>query len=905
MPDWKQEISGRLANLNLEAAREAAIIEELSQHLDDCYEELSSSGATAAEAYRETLSQLSESELLARELRRVEREVKQEPIMIGINRRGNMIADLWQDLRFGAHLLMKNPGFTLIAVITLALCTGANLTIFAVVDSVLLRLLPFPEADRLVTVFNTYPKAGVERDGCSITNYYERRGNIAAFSDLAACREGTAVIGEAGSTQREHVMQVSPDFFATLGVNLLMGRAFTDEETTYQTDSVAILTDAYWRQHFNADLNVIGREIRVDGFQRKVIGVLPPGFRYLSSKARLYFPLASNVRDRAPDRRHWGSSTEMIARLKPGITLTEAQSQIDAHNDAMEKDDPEAKMMAEAGFHSLVVGLHADHVASIRPTLLLMQAGVLFLLLIGGVNLVNLLLIHASSRTKEFAIRQSLGASRGRMVSQVMTENVLLTLVGGLFGLVVAAGGIKLLAALGADQLPLGARITFDGRLALAALAGAVLIGVVIGLPVAAYNLRPQLGIALQSETRGGTTSRAAQRLRHGFIVAQIALAFVLLTGAGLLGLSLKRVMAVSPGFRPESTLSGQILLPWKNYSSTAARIAFIEELMERIGSQPGVSAAGIITNVPLSGINIKSAISPKGYVRLPGESLRGHYSYGVAGDYFAALNIPLREGRYLEGADLRREQRVCLVDEDFARRYWPQGNAIGQSLFQGGQERPDAEAFTIVGVVGAVKQAELTENQAQGAVYFPYSHRPDGNIFVAVRTGVLPEALAPTLQNVVRGIDPEIPVNDLRSMGTRISDSLVARRSSALLIGLFAGVALLLTAIGTYGVLSYAVAQRRREIGIRMALGAQPWQIGSQFLGLGLRLLAVGTILGIAGAWMAGRAMQSILFNVPALQLAILVGTAAIIGVVALVACWLPARRAARVDPQVALRSE
>jgi hypothetical protein len=253
----------------------------------------------------------------------------------------------------------------------------------------------------------------------------------------------------------------------------------------------------------------------------------------------------------------------------------------------------------------------------------------------------------------------------------------------------------------------------------------------------------------------------------------------------------------------------------------------------------------------------------------------------------------------------LRREQRVCLVDEDFARRYWPQGNAIGQSLFQGGQERPDAEAFTIVGVVGAVKQAELTENQAQGAVYFPYSHRPDGNIFVAVRTGVLPEALAPTLQNVVRGIDPEIPVNDLRSMGTRISDSLVARRSSALLIGLFAGVALLLTAIGTYGVLSYAVAQRRREIGIRMALGAQPWQIGSQFLGLGLRLLAVGTILGIAGAWMAGRAMQSILFNVPALQLAILVGTAAIIGVVALVACWLPARRAARVDPQVALRSE
>jgi predicted permease len=834
-----------------------------------------------------------------------ERQINQEPVVVGINRRSNMIAALWQDMRFGARMLMKNPGFTLIAVITLALCIGANLTIFAVVDSVLMRPLPFPDADRLVTIFNTYPKAGVERDGCSITNYYERRGSIAAFSELSACREGTVVIGEAGSTQREQVMQVSPDFFATLRVGPVIGRTFTDEETTYQTDSVAILTDAYWQQHFNADPDVIGREIRVDGFQKKVIGVLPPGFRFLSSKARLYIPLSSNARDRTPNQRHSGSSINMIARLKPGVPLAEAQSQIDAHNAAVEKDGPEAKLMAEAGFRSVVVPLHADHVASVRPTLLLMQAGVMFLLLIGGVNLVNLLLIHASTRTRELAIRQSLGASRRRMVSQVMTETVLLTVVGGLFGLVVAAGGIQLLAALGADQLPLGAQIAFDGRLALAALAGAVVIGVVIGLPVAAYNLRPDLAHALQSETRGGTIGRAAQRLRHGFIVAQIALAFVLLTGAGLLGLSLKRVMAVSPGFQPESILSGQILLPWKNYPTTLAQAAFAEKLMEEIGRQPGVLASGVVTNVPLSGNNIKSAITPKGYARLPGESLHGHYSYGVAGNYFAALGIPLREGRFLESADLRREERVCVVDEDFARRYWPQGGAVGQRLFQGGQERADAEAFTVVGVVGAVKQAELTESQAQGAVYFPYRHRSDGNIFVVVRTRVLSESLGMMLQDVVRKIDPELPVNDLRSMDTLIANSLVARRSSALLIGLFSGVALLLTAIGTYGVLSYAAAQRRREIGIRLALGAQPWQIGSQFLSLGLRLLAVGTTLGVVGAWIAGSAMQSILYNVPALHLVILVGTVGIMSVVSLVACWIPARRATKVDPMVALRSE
>ncbi|MDQ3653003.1 MAG: ABC transporter permease [Acidobacteriota bacterium] len=517
------------------------------------------------------------------------------------------LEDIWMDLRYGARSLRKNPGFTLTAVLTLALCLGANLTIFAVVDSVLLRPLPFPNADRLVTVFNTYPKAGVERDGSSLTNYYERRDNVAAFSELAAYREGTAIIGEAGSTEQEQIIRVSPEFFATLGVGPVTGRAFTDGETAYQTDGVAILTNAYWQQRLGADPNVLGREIRVDGFQKKVIGVLPPSFRFLSSQARLYLPLSSNAADRSPAQRHTGNNTHMIARLKPSIVLTKAQSQINAHNAAVAESYPQAKMIAEAGFRSVVVPLRADHVASIRPTLLLLQAGVLLLLLIGGVNLVNLLLIRASSRAKELAIRQALGASRRRVVSQVITETVLLTLIGGLFGLVVAAGGIQLLTAFVADQLPLGAEIAFDERLALAALAGAVVMGIVIGIPVAAYNLQAKPAGALQSETRGGTVSGAAQRLRHGFIVAQIALAFVLLSGAGLLGLSLKRVMAVSPGFRSERILSGQINLPRKSYPNTLAQVAFMEKLMGEIGSQPGVLAAGVVTNVPLSRNDIKS----------------------------------------------------------------------------------------------------------------------------------------------------------------------------------------------------------------------------------------------------------------------------------------------------------
>jgi predicted permease len=812
------------------------------------------------------------------------------------------------DLRFAFRQLCKAPAFTVTALATVAICLGASLAIFAVSDSILLRPLPFPQSDRLVTIFNTYPKAGVEDDGSSLTNYYERRGNIPAFLSLSIFRYGSEVVGETGSTQQEELMRVSPDFFTTLGINLAMGRTFSESETITPVEDrgVAMLTDAYWRQRYNADRNVLGRILRVNGVPRKIVGVLPPGFRFLSSEARFFLPLTSRLQERTPQQRHsGGGGTHMIARLKPGATIAEAQSQIDAHNAAVAKDDPEAKMMADAGFRSPVLPLHADYVRSIRPTLLLMQGGVFFLLVIGAVNLVNLLLIRASGRAKEMAIRQSMGASRGHVVKQVMTETVLLTLVGGLLGLVVGALGIRLLEILGADRLPLGAHIAFDGWLASIGLVGAILLGVVLALPIAWFNLSSHLATALQSESHAGTISRAAQRLRHGFIIAQIALAFVLLAGAALLGLSLKKVMAVSPGFRADHVLTGQFTLPFGKYPDNSSdRVAVLDRLLEVIDRQPGVAAAGTITNVPLSGDNGKTAVTPKGYVLQAGESLHGHYSYGVTGDYFTALGIPLREGRFLNSADSHRAERVCVVDEDFARRYWPKGGALGQRVFQG-NDSDDAKLFTIVGVVGAVKQAELTEPQGQGAVYLPFHYRDAWNIFVATRTSQRPEAFADSLRKLVRAADPELAIDDLRSMGARIDDSLIARRSRALLAAIFAGVALLLAAIGTYGVLSYAVAQRRREIGIRMALGAQKKQIGARFLSLGLRLLAAGVFLGLIGAWVAGRAMQSVLFGVPTLHIAALFVTALVMGVVSLVACLIPARRATKVDPMIVLRAE
>ncbi len=813
------------------------------------------------------------------------------------------LENLLRDIRYGARQLGKSPGFTIVAVLTLAICLGANLAIFAVVDSVLLRPLPFAGADRLVTVFNTYPKAGIERAGASLPNYYERRGNIPAFSRSAIAHGGTAIIGETGATEQMEITRVSPDFFATLGVSPRMGRAFTEDETTYQTDSVAILTDSYWRQHFDADSNVIGRKVRVDGFQRTVVGVLPPGFRFLSSKARIYLPLSSAAGDRELKQRHSNTDFEMIARLRPGALIAEAQSQMDNYDAAHAAEYPNAKMVADAGFRSIVAPLHADHVKSVRPVLLLTQAGVLCLLLIGAVNLVNLLLVRAASRARELAIRRSLGASGLRVVGQVMTETVLLACVGGLFGLAVGAGGIRLLAVLGVGQMPLGAQIECSGPLALEALLGAVLTGIIIAGPVAWFNLRGDPSHGLQSESRGGTASHAAQRLRHGFMVAQIALAFVLVAGAGLLGLSLKNAISAPLGFHSDHILTGQISLPSKNYPDWPQRLGFIARLLEKVRSQPGVAAAGTINNLPFSGNNDKSAFTVEGHTPGSGESLRGHYFYGVGGDAFAVLGTPLRAGRFLASND--SESRVCVVDEDFARRYWPAGGAVGRRLFLGGNEGSDAEAFTVVGVVGAMKQSETTENQAQGAVYFPYQYRTEANMFVVVRTSQRPGSFALALQTLVRGIDPELPVSALRTMDARVAESLVLRRSPALMIGVFAGVALLLAAIGTYGVLAFAVARRRREIGVRMALGALPKQIAAQFLSLGLRLLAVGMVLGFLGACLAGRAMQGVLFNVPALHLATLAAAALIMTVVSVAACLLPTLRASRVEPVSALRSE
>lgn len=809
-----------------------------------------------------------------------------------------------RNIRYALRQLRKSPGFTAVALVTIALCIGANLTIFAAVDAILLRPLPFPHSDRLVILYNAYPKASKARDGASLTNYYERRGNIPAFSQVASMNYVSSVVGETGSTEAVDIGRVTPEFFSTLGVVPLMGRAFTESEMTYQSDNEAILTYEYWQRHFNGDPNVLGRDVRCGNHPRKIVGVLPAGFRFLSSHAQIFMPLSSEEAERNVAARHSNNNME-IARLKPGATLAEAQSQIDALNNAIAPGAPYAKEVADAGFRTIVAPLHADHVASVRPTLLLLQAGALFLLLIGGINLVNLLLIRASGRAKELAVRQSMGASRKHVVAQVMTETVSLALIGGFLGLAVGAAGIRLLAVLGADQLPLGATIAFDGRVATIAMLASVAVGILIALPIAWYNLRGHLALALQSESRGGTTSRAAQRVRNGFIVIQIASAFVLLAGAGLLGLSFKRAMSVSPGFRSDHILTGQLSIPWEGYHDGPSFLRFFDSLLGKVRQQPGVSAAGLITYVPLSGAPDTQPLAAVGHTPPAGASLVLRPSFGVVGDYFSAMGIPLREGRLLTKDETYSSQRICVVDENFARYYWPHGGAAGQQISYIPRHPDGSNTYTVVGVVGAVKQDNLTESAGNGAIYFPYVFLFSRSYFLAVRTSLPPEVLEAPLRKIVRQVDPDMPISNLQSMQTRIDDSLITRRSPALLTGIFSAVALLLAAIGTYGVLSYAVAQRRREIGVRMALGALPKQVLGLFLGTGTRLLVVGLLLGSLGTWLAGRAMQSVLFDVGAVNIEVLATTFVVMIFAVLLACFIPARRAAKVDPMVALRYE
>jgi predicted permease len=595
----------------------------------------------------------------------------------------------------------------------------------------------------------------------------------------------------------------------------------------------------------------------------------------------------------------------MVARLRPGRSMAEAQAQLNVVNSRRLAQDPRSGTLKAAGYRPWVESLRTAHVSSVKSIVLLVQVGALFLLLLGGINLTGLLLIRASGRTKEMTVRQALGAGRGRLAREILTETTLLSFVGGVGGVLLAVAAIRLAVSLGIDALPLGADIVFDSRTGLAAVFASVIVGVGISLPILWLHLRGSTNLTLQTETHGATTSHAVQRLRHGLIVTQIAAACVLLYGAGLLGLSLKRTLDQSPGFKPEQVITGDLMLPWAYYQGDAARAVFVFRLLDQLRALPGVSYAAVSSALPFTkGSSAPNGILPEGRAPTPGGSPRVHYVSYVTSDYGRGMGIPLLKGRFIEDADCRNDAlKVAVIDEALAHMYWPDGNVIGQRFCTDPSVFNPQFAYTVVGVVGSVKQQELAETAKLGAVYLPYW----GSAYfqVIVRTSASANAMGATLRKVVRQLDTGLPLVDFKPMQRRIDDSLVTRRSPAILAAVFAGMALLLAGIGVYGVLAYAVSQRRREVAVRMACGATPRLIGRQFLTLGAKLLVLGIALGTFGAWTAGRAMQSFLVEVSPFHIFTSVATVFAISLVTFMAALLPARRATQIHPMEALRYE
>jgi len=810
---------------------------------------------------------------------------------------------LWRDLKFGCKLLLRERGFTITALLTLALCIGANTAVFTVFRSVLLRPLPYPQPERLVTLYNVYPGVNVKRGANGVPDYLDRRQETAVFEEVALFGSSGYDVGADGAPEKLFGIYTTPSLFRALGVRPLLGRTFTEDEAVLGKEKVVVLSYGLWRQMFAGDRAAVGKDLRLTGAPYRIVGVMPDGFELGSRETRLWVPFAFTPQQTSDEARH-SNSWSMVARLKPGVSLVQARQRIDAlnrHN--LERFPKYRKLLEEARFGTRVQGLQDAMVEDVRPTLYLLQAVVAFVLLIGCVNVANLMLVRSNVRMKELAIRFSLGASRGRLGRQFLTESVLLALVGGALGILTGFWGVRLLNLLGAEELPRGNTIQPDGVVLGFALLVAVAAGLFFGSIPVVHLFRRNLNDVFRQSERAGTAERRALRTRAAMVICQVSLAFILLIGAGLMTLSFVRALRVDPGFRAEGLLTARLSLPRARYEQDAQARHFTERLLAGVRSLPGVSRAGITSFLPFSGSYNSSAIMIEGYSRAPGEPVPVPGFNTADADYFPAMGIPLLRGRLFQETDTAESPRVVVIDQFLARRYWPDKDPIGGKIRRGVE--PDSPAFTIIGVVGSVKVGELTEQNPVGLVYFHYKQAPPRGMHLvmkAAREGSL--ALGAVRREAAR-LDSELPLYDTKTMEERLERSLLARRASMVLCLVFAGLALLLAAIGIYGVLAYAVTQRTREFGVRIALGARAADVLGMVFRQGLTLALAGVAIGVAGAYFLTRLMTALLFEVKPADPGVFVLAAVLLSAAAAAASLAPSLRATTIDPVVTLRYE
>jgi putative ABC transport system permease protein len=803
---------------------------------------------------------------------------------------------LWQDVRYGARMLLKSPVFTIIAVITLALGIGANTAIFSVINAVLLRSLPFYEPESLVMVWGTSTRSNEQQQAVSFDDFYDFQRQAQTFTGLAAASPHWSFVLSGGAEPEQIFGQfISGHMFSLLGAQPMLGRAFLPEEDQASGARVAILSHNLWQRYFSSDPNIVGQTFMLDGNSTTIVGVMPPGFQFLEA-AELWRPLAQNpflARGRAV------RLLNVIGRLKDGGTIEQATAEMSLLASNLASQYPETN----AGIGARLMQIHEQVTGKVRPALMLLFGAVGLVLLIACANVANLMLARATARRKEMAVRAALGANRARLIRQLLTESVLLSLLGSAGGVLIALFGIDALMTLNPLGLPKYNHVGVDATVLSFTLFAALLTGILFGLAPAWQVSKLDLQSSLKD---GGRTASEAgtRRVSNWLVVAEMALALVLLSGAGLLVRSFLQLLQVNPGFSTENILTMQVLLPQTVYGQPQQRLNFYREIETRLKTLPDISSVGLTTRLPLLSAenNVTSTLDIEGRGLAPGQ--RPEIDFRRAStSYFPTLGIPLLKGRLLEESDVTNRTGAVVINEAAAKRFWPGEDAIGKRV-RTGPSNNQAPWQTIVGVVGSVRHLGLDLEPRPEIYYHINSSPPFGPDFV-MRTKGDPSKVIAGVRAQVRELDRQLPIAHAHTMSDLVSQAVAQRRFAMILFGVFAALAMVLAGIGIYGVISYSVAQRTRELGLRMALGAQTGEVLNLVLRQGMKLALIGAAIGLSMSMLLTRLMQNMLFGIGAHDPLTFVAVTLLLAGIALLACWVPARRATKVDPMIALRHE